>query len=118
MNSSRFIRSLQYLLVFNYIPFILSVLNMFFLKILFCQETMWSYRYIFATILTFFCVEVGLWIFCKLGEPTVHVEKTQINPTGTDETDLQEMKFEIYSKQKGPTYKRGVKKISPRFLKF
>lgn len=43
---------------------------------------MWRYRYIFATILTFFCVEVGLWIFCKLGEPTVHVAKTQISPTG------------------------------------
>lgn len=80
---------------------------------------MWRYRYIFATILTFFCVEVGLWIFCKLGEPTVHVAKTQISPTGNrKKTDLQEMKFEIYSKQKGPTYKRGVKKIRPRFLKF
>lgn len=43
---------------------------------------MWRYRYIFATILTFFCVEVGLWIFCKLGEPTVHVATTQISPTG------------------------------------
>lgn len=41
---------------------------------------MWSYRYIFATILTFFCVEVGPWIFCKLGEPTV--AKTQVRPTG------------------------------------
>lgn len=41
---------------------------------------MWSYRYIFATILTFFCVEVGLWIFCKLGEPTV--AKAQVIPTG------------------------------------
>lgn len=43
---------------------------------------MWRYRYIFATILTFFCVEVGLWIFCKLSGPTVHVAKTQISPTG------------------------------------
>lgn len=79
---------------------------------------MWRYRYIFATILTFFCGEVGLWIFCKLGEQTVHVAKTQISPTGNRRIDLQEMKFEIYSKQKGPTYKRGVKKISLRFLKF
>lgn len=70
---------------------------------------MWSYRYIFATILTFFCVEVGLWIFCKLGEPTIHVAKTQISPTGNRKNRFTEDEIRNIFQTEGAHQQAGSK---------
>lgn len=67
-------------------------------KIAFCQVNMWSYRYIWATSLAFFCVEVGLWMFCKLGDPAIPKILTGIRRNRCAGDEIHKTKTQISKK--------------------
>lgn len=59
---------------------------------------MWSYRYIWATSLAFFCVEVGLWMFCKLGDPAIPKIPTGIRRNRCAGDEIHKTKTQISKK--------------------